>query len=183
MSRSNSRGDNWLRTPTVAWAGWLFADMLLVLFLVGLGSQSTVFPATAEDSLTPSTSPSPPQPTPSITPTPMEPPGLNRDPVIISLDINTSALLDVGPMQEEAAEALRVQVVQGLNDEGAADATAGMVLIWGYASQPGRGMTIAEAVATQLPAASDVFEVTPGRALWSGGAESRVDLEIYLLNR
>lgn len=153
----------------MAWAGWLFADILLVLFIVGLGVQPTAFPEVAAASPTP-------------TPTPTEPPGLSREPVVVTLNVSTAALLGSGAAREEAEVALSASIADGLREAGLEGAKAGMVLVWAHARDVNRGLSIAEAVVGQLPQASTMFGETTSRSLWYGGTESRVDLEIYVLN-
>lgn len=159
-------------------AGWLFADLFLVLFLIGLGS----VPSAPTVQPTPAPSPSP-SPTPSPEPTPEAPVGLDRTPVTLSIRVNSGQLLNPATRSEAAAE-IRRQIAEEARRAGFEDVTAGMVLIWGFSPDVNEGIRIAELVGTELSEAHpDVFQNSTHRAFWKGGTTAgQVDLEVYLLS-
>jgi hypothetical protein len=81
----------------VAFAGWLFADLMLVIMLVAMGGQpetpeavATPSPATPSTTptATPTTTPTPapaPTPTPTPKPIPIGPLALDRSPVVVDV--------------------------------------------------------------------------------------------------
>lgn len=177
MRRTSHRGSNY---PIMA-AGWLFADLLLVLFLVGWGTDATVAVSAPTPSVsitprpTPSLSPSP-SPSASPSPTPPPPPGLAKEPVTISLSVGLSGGSLTDP--ESVTQTIAAEI-HSLKRPGS---QAGMVLVWGHARDVNQGMRIADAVAQLLePAASDTFAASTLRSFWKGGQAGRVDLEIYFL--
>lgn len=164
-------------------AGWLFADLLLVLFLVGIGTQSsftTPPPRPPAVSAEPHARVEPPPPPPS-------PPGLAKEPVSIPLKVRYGALLAGGQARRQAGEELRMQVIAALADrEKFGGSRAGMVLIWSKHDNSGTAIQISNAVAEELPEADrQFFGDSLLRAFWRSGragrTESRTELEIYLL--
>lgn len=158
-------------------AGWLFADLLLVLFVIGWGTESSA----AQTPSIPPTSPLPtpissPSPSPSPTPTPTAPPGLAKEPVVLTLSVN----LDGDRLADPSAVTRDIgTLVEALGRPGD---QAGMVLVWGYSNDVDHGMKIAESVAQLLISGSEeVFENATTRNFWKGGQSGRVDLEVYLL--
>ena len=87
----------------VAMAGWLFADLLLVLFLVGIGTQSTARPS--PDPVPPPACP-PPAPAPVCPSPPPTVPTLAKEPVTISLELRYVDFLASGEARRRAAEDL-----------------------------------------------------------------------------
>lgn len=156
----------------VTMAGWLFADLLLVLFLVGLGMQSTA-------------QPTPKLPSPPAVPPPPALPTLAKEPITISLDVDYRNLLAGGEARRRAAEELRTNVAAAVLDKGALGGErAGMVLVWGHNSVVADGMRISAAVAEELPGADRAFfGDSTLRPFWGGNREppSRIRLEIYVL--
>lgn len=140
-------------------AGWLFADLMLVLFLVGLGAEPTV------NSTQPTT---PPSPTATPTSTPTRQPALSQNPVKIR--IRTSG-------------DLARQVDAGLKEHGLTADRAGMVLAWGDHDVISRGQRMAREVTEKLPKINKrFFGDATMRVLWSGGGQADlVTLEIYVL--
>lgn len=157
-------------------AGWLFADLMLVLFVVGLGSQATAYPAPLP---TPTASS-----TPTPTPTPTRPPALSKKPVTVNVKVDFADLLGTGAARARAADKLKNDVSRGLKKRHLASDRAGMVLVWAYHDDVDYGLRVSQAVASQLPKASkSFFGDTSIRTFWRGarGHSSRVDLEIYIL--
>lgn len=163
-------------------AGWLFADLLLVLFLVGWGTEPTVPPPTpivlpSPSPTTPKPSPtSTPSPTPTPTPTETSAPGLAKTPVTLELRITLSGSQLADPSAVAASIATEVAALERDSEQ------AGMVLIWGYAHDVGLGMRLAASVGEILPVADAVtFGDSTIRSFWKGGNAGQIDLEIYFL--
>ena len=149
-------------------AGWIFADLLLVLFLVGLGSAIAYTP------------PEPPKPEP-------EPPaiprivGMKTDPTSVTVGVDGELLGDGGRLTEAQQKKVcravseRVEKVKGER--------AALVLIFGGAEDVTVGQNIARAVGEQLKCADPkVFKgKVPSRPFWDGSLPlGQVRLEIFL---
>lgn len=162
------------RTSPEALAGWLFADLLLVLFIIGIGSGLTI--VLTDD-------PAPPGPTedePAVV-IPPPPPSMRLDPIHLEVGVDAATLLSSDPATAQAARA-------ALNSDIAAQ-TAGltgqrsaMVLTWGHATTPTTGQDLARvAIAEMTAGRPDVFGGSASKALWLGDPRSdRIELEIYL---
>jgi hypothetical protein len=157
-------------------AGWVFADLFLVLFLIGMGTQLTQVDAAPEPQ---------PKPTPTVTatptPTPTKPPAMRKEPVerIVTADLEALQSPDGARQAAEQAQ-LRGRITAATAD--LAGKRAAMVLLWGDASQPGPGIELATAAGDQLvPAQPGVFNgAAQKRVWWSQGSEGQIKLEIYL---
>lgn len=149
-------------------AGWVFADLLLVLFLLGVGSQLTQL----------ETAPAP-EPTPS--PTPTAPIGMSTTPIERTLGANLAAIQSPDPAVSQAErERIRAEIANVTADM--ANGRAGMVLIWGDAEEPGQGIELATAVGNELvPARPELFQSAAQKRVWWGqGQPGQVKLEMYL---
>lgn len=158
-------------------AGWLFADLLLVLFIVGLGSQVTKSVAEPRPSSSPSA---------SKTQKPKKP-GMRTKPVIISVPVRADALLSgPGARQRAASRALDREVSQELKSPRVANQTEGLkaavVLAFGQTgSDVTKGQRLARQVLRELPDIDpDLFKGAAGKDLWNGSATNRVELWVYL---
>jgi len=163
-------------------AGWLFADLLLVLFVVALGMELTVTPE-------PEPKPSPTveaTPTPEAEPEPEGPPGMQLDPVEYTIPVDGDALLGLAGVERKAAELERLSSDLQRQTEQLAGQRAAMVIIWGVADSVGRGNSLAREfnplLRTTRPEVFDDFAV---KELWDGrddGEPEAVTLEIYLFD-
>ncbi len=149
-------------------AGWLFADMLLVLALVSMGDRGD--PAAALAAARPSSSPSAQAdagPSPDPSPAPTGPRSVERKPVQFSV---TAAPDDTARM----VELLRAATAR---HEGR---SAAFVLTFGHAREPGDGQAYAREINNALrKARPDMFTDATTRDFWNGGASGTADLEIY----
>lgn len=146
-------------------AGWVFADLLLVLFLVGLGTAIPVDP------------PEPPPPVPVAKP---EIIGMKTDPVKLDLAVDADALLAGDPKAQSKARGLVKRATSGLSSKGQ---EAALVLIFGGGETAGVGQRVAEAVYPQLRRAADgVFpRGTAKRYFWDGSLPyGAVRLEVFV---
>lgn len=162
-------------------AGWLFADLMLVLFLVGLGSEPTVYP-------TPTPSPTEtiptPEPAPTPTPTPQAPPALAKDPITIPLTVEFAELLGSSATRAAAGTRLRQQLAVAVESHNFTTERAGMVLVWTFHKDPGAGTSISRVISEEIAAGNDAFfSGAVMRPFWSGNSERRgtVELEIYVI--
>jgi hypothetical protein len=149
-------------------AGWVFADLLLVLFIVGLGSAIAY---------TPPEPPKPPKPEPKVE----RIVGMKTDPVSVVIDINGGRLgqgtsLSQGE-QQAVCKAVRSRLAPVKGERSA------LVLVFGGASDVETGQNIARAVSRQLGCAdAEVFQgKVPTRAFWDGSLPlGKVRLEMFL---
>lgn len=149
-------------------AGWVFADLLLVLFIVGLGSAIKYTP------------PPPPEPEPKIPPIV----GMKTDPTSLIVKVN-GQLLSSGaalpaPAKKAVCDAIEVRTRQ-LRGERAA-----LVLVFGGAGDVTSGQNVARAIAAQLGCADDkIFRgKVPTRAFWDGSLPlGQARLEVFLFLR
>ncbi|MFC9705861.1 hypothetical protein ACFTWD_34790 [Streptomyces sp. NPDC056943] len=146
-------------------AGWLFADMLLVLALVAMGDQGD--PLAAEAATRPGASASP-KPGASKSPKPKGPRAVVRTPVKVSID---AAPGDRAAMRKQLREVTARY----------AGRQAAFVLTFGQHSDPGPGQAYAgEVNRTLAQARPDMFRGATTRDFWQGGASGgHADIEIY----
>ncbi|MFE0702490.1 hypothetical protein [Streptomyces sp. NPDC058872] len=146
-------------------AGWLFADMLLVLALVAMGDQGD--PLAAERAGTP-TGTAAPTPAPSKSAAPKGPRAVNRTPVKVSIDAAPG----------DGARILAQLKAVTARYEGR---QAAFVLTFGRHPDPGPGGAYAGEVNSLLPKARpDMFEGATTRDFWKGGTSGgHADIEIY----
>lgn len=164
-------------------AGWLFADLLLALVIIMLGSM--VGPsATAGTETTPSPTPSPtstlalaspsPNASPSPTPTASELPGISQKPQVLEFAVNTAALRSSASARAELGRRIR-DATQEFNGK-----RAGIVLIWGYDPSLGIGVSTAETVKPLLRKWRPLmFSDAATRQLGNTGGSNKVKLDIY----
>ncbi|MBL3669685.1 hypothetical protein JL475_27615 [Streptomyces sp. M2CJ-2] len=149
-------------------AGWLFADMLLVLALVSMGDRGDPLAAQASASASKSADATP-SPEPSSTPT--GPRSVARKPVKIHL---AAAVGDTTRMVKQ----LRAATTRYEGRE------AAFVLTFGQAPEPGDGQAYAQEVNEALRKAQpDMFTDATTRDFWSRGPSGSADLEIYFYTR
>ncbi|MFE7189021.1 hypothetical protein [Kitasatospora sp. NPDC057541] len=158
------------RARGVHLAGWLFADMLLVLALVAMGDQGD--PVAAERAAAgPSASPSASataDATPSAAPTPTGPRGVEHDPVTVDVS---------GDASDAAGLAAQVRAAT----ERYAGRQAAVVLTFGSNRDPGVGQAYAHTVNGLLAQARpEMFRGTTTRDFISLADNPRhASLEIY----
>lgn len=161
-------------------AGWLFADLFLVLFVIGLASLPLKsHPAHAKASPSPSTS----RPSPSPTPTPTATPVLDRRPLTVTVNVPPASLAD--PASRRAA--MR-QIIAGLDrmlrPRHLLDAKVGVVLVFAAGSEADINNAVAEAkiVVAQLPRQDKQFAQATGNGYWSGTGNG-IELTIFFFAR
>ncbi|MHA5054087.1 hypothetical protein [Streptomyces sp. SD15] len=150
-------------------AGWLFADMLLVLALVAMGDQGDPQAAkTPTGSASPTASAQSKQTKKPKSPKPKGPRAVVRTPVKVAVDARAG--------DKDA-------IVRGLRKATARyeGRQAAFVLTFGRHTDPGAGGSYAHEVNALLEKArSDMFRGATTRDFWKGGASSgHADLEIY----
>ncbi|MGA5387645.1 hypothetical protein [Streptomyces pseudogriseolus] len=149
-------------------AGWLFADMLLVLALVSMGDRGD--PLAARADAKPS-KPAAVEPSPEPSPTPTGPRSVARKPVKVQL---TATAGDTTRMVKE----LRAATTRYEGRQ------AAIVLTFGQASEPSDGQAYAREVNKALrKARPDMFTDATTRDFWNGGPSGSADLEIYFYTR
>jgi hypothetical protein len=149
-------------------AGWVFADLLLVLFLVGLGSAMAYTP------------PPPPEPEPKVPPIV----GMKTDPTSLVVGVNGQRLSQ--GTQLSASESRDVCNAVRSSLKPVKGERAALVLVFGGAADVESGQNIARAIARQLRCAdAKVFQgVVPTRAFWDGSLPlGKARLEVFLFLR
>jgi hypothetical protein len=138
-------------------AGWLFADLFLVLFLVGLAS------------IPPNPKPHTQRPHPTATPTPTPPRELDRVPV--SFNVNVPPPEFENQATQHLAEA---QLLSGLNQQldqrHLRGQHAGFVLVFASGPESGinQAVTTANSVVNIVRAKDSAFSEASGLGFWSG---------------
>ncbi|MFJ9130267.1 hypothetical protein ACIRJS_39905 [Streptomyces sp. NPDC102340] len=162
MSRAARRG---FRFNPVHLAGWLFADMLLVLALVSMGDRGDPLAATATRPTPGATSPSSPKPTPTGARS------VERKPV--KIDVRAA---------DGATDAMVTQLKE--KTERYEGRTAAFVITFGNAPETTAGQAYAKEINKALKVAQpDMFRGATTRNFWSGGPAGSADLEIYFFTR
>ncbi|MEV5322079.1 hypothetical protein AB0K92_31340 [Streptomyces sp. NPDC052687] len=145
-------------------AGWLFADLLLVLALVAMGDQGDPQAARPAESASPSRSAT----APARPDKPEGPRAVVRTPVKVAVD---AAPGDKNAMVREVREATARY----------SGRQAAFVLTFGHHVDPGAGGDYAHQVNSSLEKARpDMFQDATTRDFWKrGAATGHADLEIY----
>jgi hypothetical protein len=147
---------------TVLLAGWLFADLLLLLLVIALGSlpreQRTVSSPSRSPSASPSESPS----------ARAAERGLVLKPC--SFTVSTGS-----------AGSVKSQLNSQLRKAGVANRTAGFVLSFGTAPQPEPGQAAAEKVNRYITDGLSRFQHAPKRGYWKGGTTGKVRIDVFFL--
>ncbi len=164
-------------------AGWLFADLFLVLFIVAFSSQ----PTTPVPSPTPTRTPTPTSsPTPTPTPKPV-PVGLDQNP--LNFVVNVSPV-DVDNPATRAAALTRL--LNGLKAQLASqhlDGTAGFVVIFATSvtsnSDPvDEAVKVANSVLPVLRQQDgSVFGRAGGEGFWGGAAGNYFHFQIFFFTK
>ncbi len=178
--RSPRPGDS---SSPLSLAGWLFADLALLLFIITVAVAADFPPvdaeAAAEASASPSESPSPtPEPSPTVEP------GVQSEPIVYYIDSDASGLIDgdKGTAQDLVA-ALQDDIAALVAD----GYTVGFAMTFGGAVEPGVGGAMAEAANEILVAAfPEFFGDAPTRAYWTSTGKDGIEvgtlqIELFLL--
>ncbi len=153
MHESSSRRGRLFTVESIA--GWIFADLLLVLFLIGLGSAQAY---------TPPDPPEPPKPEPKLAPIV----GMKTKPVSLLVNVDGASLATGRPLSKPQKKAV-CRSVRGVLGPVRGERAA-LVLIFGGATDVGAGQNVARAIGSQLGCADHhVFAGrVPSRAFWDG---------------
>ncbi|WP_432511029.1 hypothetical protein [Kineococcus sp. SYSU DK001] len=185
--RRPSRGPRAVRArenATVGLAGWVFADALLALTIIGLAAGGAVHAGSEEPRPVAATVAPAPTPVPTVTvtaapePVPSMPAGVAQAPVVLQVDVDGSN-----------DDTIRSSVAAAVGDLAAQGRRAAFVLTFGTAGDPGAGTALARRVNAQLDvAAPGVFAGSAKRDFWRAvNAQSPrpgvVQLEVYLLQQ
>ncbi len=160
--RPPSRGPGRSAIRLESLAGWIFADLLLVLMVVGLGSAVTQV-RTEPD-------PKPKEPEKVVL-------GMNQDPVFRSFRVNPAGLTS-----GDQAEIRRMQRMVARETRQLKDNRAAMVIVWAGGQEVGAAIPVAKAARDNLPQAQPgLFQGTVLRPFWDGDlAHGEIKLEIFL---
>ncbi|MFJ5046995.1 hypothetical protein ACIQWZ_18995 [Streptomyces sp. NPDC098077] len=149
-------------------AGWLFADMLLVLALVSMGDRGDPLTVPATEAMP---SPSASAPAAGPKPKPTAPRSVERTPVKFGV---TASAGDTDAMVSQLEK-------KTARYEGR---TAAFVITFGNAPETGAGQDYAEEINKALKVAQPaMFRGATPRDFWSRGPAGSADLEIYFFTR
>jgi hypothetical protein len=171
-------------------AGWLFADLFLVLFIVAFSSQPTVATPKPKAAVSPSARASPsPSPSAKPSPTPVKPARLGLEPAPVNIDVSVSpAAIDNPATRAQAAARLLAGLNAQLTAAHRSGQRAGFVLIFA-GSVAGASDPIDEAVHVAtlvIPILqrqdAAVFGTASGEGLW-GGANDLFHFQIFFFTR
>ncbi|WP_395297833.1 hypothetical protein ACF9IK_33555 [Kitasatospora hibisci] len=184
------RGGTWL----LAGAGWLFADLMVVMVLVVLGGQSTPLPVAVPSSSAPipssaSSDPASTKPTPKPTPTaPAPPPGLDPNSTSVVVEVDADGLVGGGSAARTAfANRLKAEIGPYTGR------SAALVFVWGTAAgcshcavDLGRSQDLADAAAPLVHAVAPGFFPPDDRRLIrpyldGQGRPGTVRLELFFI--
>lgn len=147
---------------TVLLAGWLFADLFLLLLVIALGSLPREERTSSSSSPSPSASPSP-----SWSGQPAER-GLVLKPCSFTVKTGSDG-------------SVKAQFTSQLRKAGVASRTAGFVLSFGTAPDPGPGQAAADKVNSVITKGLPRFRHAPKRGYWKGGATGKVRIDVFFL--
>jgi hypothetical protein len=146
-------------------AGWIFADLLLVLFIVGLG---TAIPHEVE------ADPPKPPPKPKAEPKPQII-GMKTSSTKVTVGVDADALLGSGVAAAKARRAACLEVRDATADLTTKKAEAALVMIFGgHPDEASRAQGVAAAVGQQLNCASPTL--FPKASFGPGKTASRADV-------
>ncbi|ROP46646.1 hypothetical protein EDD94_6306 [Streptomyces sp. PanSC9] len=149
-------------------AGWLFADMLLVLALVSMGDRGDPLAARSATRPLPSVDA---KPSPRSSPTQAGPRSVERKPVKLHVPAATGDTSRMVSQLRTATGRYRGR-------------SAAFVLTFGQAPEPGDGQAYARDINRSLhKARPDMFIDATTRDFWNGGVSGAADLEIYFYTR
>lgn len=154
--------------------GWLFADILLVLFLVAIAS---VPPPAVADKANPTRSVTPPATTPAK-PTPRV---LEQAPHTINVDVPPSRIRN-SASRAAAETQLLDELEQQLVAQGLQSRQAGFVLVFAYGPVDGIGQAVdtANVVLGILEAKGDQFRQASGLGYWTGTGNLEFKIFFYV---
>jgi len=171
-------------------AGWLFADLLLVLSIVTLGAATVpddvpmaelqAVPVGVVQPAPPSRSPFPgpsprATPAPTSTPTPLRAKGIDRTPTKLRFAVTTGRLV-----ARDARELRRVRRVLAAGTARLRGRRAALVLTFGCDPDSRIGSTMSATVNSQLRAVdADLFGDTVTRSFMDDSCSGTVRMEIY----
>lgn len=147
---------------TVLLAGWLFADLLLLLLVVALGSLPREERAADQRPATPGS----PGPTPSATQAAAR--GLVVQPCSFTVRTGSDA-------------SVTRQLTSQLRAAHVADRTAGFVLSFGTAPDANPGQAAARKVNSAITKGLPRFRHAPKRGYWRGGNLGTVRIDVFFL--
>lgn len=186
MTRRTSRRRNRIsQGDPLAIVGWVFADLLLGVALVFLGTQPGDPSAgrAAPTTTTTTTTTVPPSTTTTSTTIAKVPPGVSGSYRCIRVPTDPARLANGGPEGDQYAQQLAAELDQALRANGLAGRKAGIVLAFGTASSSGVGKQYAQLyIERVLPKVPATFGTSAARPFWGAGNDTgSIELNIYPL--
>jgi hypothetical protein len=161
-------------------AGWLFADLCLVIFVVSLASAPSTHTAAMHSATHPTNSSPTPTPTPTLTRSP-QPRTLERTPADFYINV-APADFNPGAVNEQAAAELLKDINREVAGQHMQGHQAGFVLVFASGPSYGIGQAIASAntviklIRSRDPA---VFGQVTGEGLWNGQGNNTFHFQIF----
>jgi len=156
------------RDRLVLLAGWIFADLFLVLLLVGLAELPSATSATPTASPTPQASTAPPTKEPER--------GLEEKPVDFDIEVRPADFRTSRGSRRELVAKVRAKLAA----LGHADRVPGFVLVFASGSEPGQATRTASAAYRLLHRAGGPFEHASGVGYWSGKGD-HFEFKVFFL--
>jgi len=158
-------------------AGWLFADLFLVLLVIAF----SLTPQRDARSSTTSARPQSPSPSPSPSSETIKPPVLERVPVDLRIPVDLGAL-EAGGLDGAAASGLVAELDRMLAERASNLRRAGFVLVFAAGPATPQGINTATARArlafTVIQRTHPAFGDASGEGYWSGGSNF-VEIKVF----
>ncbi|THV43281.1 hypothetical protein [Glycomyces buryatensis] len=164
-------------------AGWLFADLALLLFIITVAVAAD-FPFDTADASTESVESPSPTPSEEPSPSPTAEPGVESEPHVFYVDTDADGIISGDDKAEDGLTGKLRDDFEELVDQGY---TVGFALTFGGAAEPGYGGDLAEAANKVLRKAfPELFGDAPTRHFWTVSGkgdikEGTLQIELYLL--
>ena len=167
--------------------GWVFADLLLALVVVFIGTQpgdpNAAARAATPTSTTTTTSTTSTTTTTIVPVTTTVPAGVEKQHVCIVLPPAAALRGPDGAAKDDAIAAQLAALNQQLADTGLAGRRAGIVLAFGVSPNSGEGKPIAESSTNLvLPLVHETFGASAARSFWGGAPDTDQPFGTIVLN-
>jgi hypothetical protein len=182
MARNRRRTLDHLRFPLLA--GWLFADLFVVLFIISLASGASTPPShravPPRPTATPAAKATPsPKPKQSLKPTPSQSGVLQNTPTVINVPVSPAELQEL--YADPGNDSQLVNGLLGLMTSGEKAERAGFVQLFLPGTDSGEATTIATEIVGDLPRQDPaMFAGAVTQGLWHGDS-STAEFQIFFV--
>lgn len=150
-------------------AGWLFADLFLVLLLVGLAAMPVAPPGKAPSATTPP---------PTEAPCPPQRDRLEKLPVDFSVEISPADFRNPR-LRADALRRLIDSIDQEFQERGLSDRRAGFALVFASGPDAGVAQQTAGWIYRALRIRQTVFRDSSGLGYWAGQSSDHLEFKIF----